>query len=264
MTYQETASKLELPNAEQTAAFADYVIEQKRWDELLPVFPPGNVFAFFLDPDAGKLPSAATTENSSAAAHYRQKFGCWNYWWGDEEALRHNPPWINVDLLRTEASGAVSFFGRTRRRLPTEIMWQCSCRLSAFISGQARHRCAIEELRDFLVEYEHYAERFSDPVQRERCGKLRQGLKEAKVFSLNPNSYCEIEIKASHAEIVFHERRAGVLFEPIFDRCIAYVADFGDLAVAQQTLQRDELVRTLLRSREVFAALRAPSPTSCI
>jgi hypothetical protein len=276
MNYYEVIPRLNLPSLEQTSAFAHCIADHKQWAELLPVFPPGFVFAFYLDPYAGhfcelssgveQASPVATSDIRQAQrmlatvkgslAEYQEAFGCWSFWWGDDAALRQFSPYVDAQCLECNASGqVVSYWGIRRLNLPAEIVWQCGCRLSAFVNGRASHRCSLERLRDFLVEFEDYAERSADAAQLENCKQLRQGLKAAKVFSLNPQASCEVEIGPTHAEIIVRETGDPGSTNSASKRCVVYECDFGNLVATQKAIQRDELLKALTRSREVFAKL---------
>lgn len=285
MNYHEVIPRLDLPSIEQTSAFAHCIADHKQWAQLLPVFPPGFVFAFYLDPYAGhfcevrsrgeQLASVTTADIRQAQrilatakgslAEFREAFGCWSFWWGADDVLRPSSPYVDAKWLEGNASGkVVSYWGMLRVQVPPEIVWQCSSRLSAFVSGRASHRCSLERLRDFLVEFEDYAERSADAAQLENCKQLRQGLKAANVFSLNPQARCEVEIGPTHAEIIVRETGDPASKNAGSERCVVYECELGNLTATQKALQRDELLKTLLRSREVFKKLHRGNREWCL
>lgn len=51
--YRELLSYVPPPTAKQIEAFADYVSRAKSWYKHLPLWPPGEPFAFYIDPTAG-------------------------------------------------------------------------------------------------------------------------------------------------------------------------------------------------------------------
>ena len=52
----------------QTEAFAKHVTQAHSWYKDLPAFPPGELFAFFLDPELARNWSAASHSRFSSAA----------------------------------------------------------------------------------------------------------------------------------------------------------------------------------------------------
>jgi hypothetical protein len=52
--YHKIVSQLPLPTQEQTEAFLKHVIGAHSWYKHLPFLPPGGIFVFYLDPQAGR------------------------------------------------------------------------------------------------------------------------------------------------------------------------------------------------------------------
>lgn len=92
--YLPLIATLQVPSVEQTERFVLYVAGVHSWYKHLPVLPPGYLFTFFLDPNAGR--SLVCTVDCEKfvdrtdeeerfhhswmlTAEYLEKFGHWNY-----------------------------------------------------------------------------------------------------------------------------------------------------------------------------------------
>lgn len=92
--YRELIASLPLPTAEQTEGFAVYMVGAHSWYKM-KCDPPGETFAFYLDPNAGRTLARTTPgraeyrdrvdghdllhHSSMPTTEYRERFGHWDY-----------------------------------------------------------------------------------------------------------------------------------------------------------------------------------------
>jgi len=133
----EQLKSLPVPTPEQTARFADHVVDNHSWYKHLPFFPPGASFVFFPNPDAGRGLRAQgeqfvfyDIEQGDYFAHhsrlatweYLAQFGHWDYWARDNPRFDSEPgPWL------------YSADGSRHELLAEDLKRQWSCRLTAFL-----------------------------------------------------------------------------------------------------------------------------------
>jgi hypothetical protein len=177
MNYPELIATLPLPTPEQTSAFAEHVAQNHSWYKHLPIFPPGAVFTFFLNPHAGESIERTDTGFTTVAfevgnyfthhsrlstPEYRSQFGCWDYWVDNPRAdLRGEGPW----LYGVGATG--------REPLPAGLARRWSCHLTAFL----RHGPVAGEFQEERRVFLGFADRHPDDRDVPRYRALARAVK---------------------------------------------------------------------------------------
>jgi hypothetical protein len=139
ISYVDLVRPLPVPTPAQTTRFAAHVAGAHSWYKHLPQFPPGERFAFFLEPHAGRRvfyflddplqrpyigdlgPGDPWHYADYTTADYRRRFGHWSYAHGDG----------TLAVLVADRDPALS-------EIPAELVAECACRLTSFVSGR-RH-----------------------------------------------------------------------------------------------------------------------------
>jgi hypothetical protein len=139
--YLDCMGGLAVPTADQTTAFADHVAGAHSWYKHLPPSPPGALFVFFLDPDAGRQVALQGMQRTvhdilgreecwhysmMPTAEYRQRFGCWTYAVADNP--HHPAPFPRPEVALTDGSEV----------LPPVVVENWSCRLTAAVHARYR------------------------------------------------------------------------------------------------------------------------------
>lgn len=262
--YLKIVSQLPLPTVEQTEAFAKYVTRAHSWYKHLPPFPPGRLFAFFLDPQAGrsigeqsgpdefhgmvvrdisKHPSLGPFTTSKTDG-YRREFGFWNYQNLLDKDRRKTP----VRVFRAEA---VNLDPERENwlevglpvELPSELLEPCSCRLTAFITGGVLQRTSMGRLREWFADLERYLKTIPDSPHLARCRQVRADLDNFEIFSRGSHSTCQISVGKRTWKI--SPTRGGQPHE----------FELPGFAEEQSAQQQERLRETLLRTREMFSRL---------
>lgn len=288
--YLKIVSQLPLPTVAQTEAFAKHVTEAHSWYKHLPAFPPGQLFTFFLDPQAGRqiLQRGGMNEframfegykgvtryqsiitditKDTKRGHYsmrltedyRREFGYWNYQAASDESWEQGQ-------LRVFSIESVALAPESQKpvevpisvNVPDELVQQCGCRLTAFIRGALKQRTTLVCLYDFFNGLERYLEGLPDSPHLAFCRQLRADVERAGVFSLRPDSICDIFLEYSRSEISGWQFTREELAQGGIGRRIAHRFDAVPFITDQHRQQKEQLLNTLMHSREVFRALGA-------
>jgi hypothetical protein len=157
-TYRSKVAHLPPPTDEQIKDFAAFIAEAKSWYKHLPLFPPGVLFCFFMDPNAGtdrvilgkgRVAFHPRTEGSSklhyswlASDTYRARFGYLSYACPVGTRVYTNFPYREEKGQNTWAQGlldnnpslpAVQFPLKGLQVLPVEIFEQASALITGVI-----------------------------------------------------------------------------------------------------------------------------------
>jgi len=134
--HDEQLKSLPVPTLEQTARFADHVVDNHSWYKHLPFFPPGASFVFFPNPHAGRGVKAEgerfelfdivtgdyfAHHSRLPTVEYLAQFGHWDYWVDEHPRALEPGPWLYSDD------------GSHRALLADDLKRQWSCRLTAFL-----------------------------------------------------------------------------------------------------------------------------------
>jgi hypothetical protein len=284
--YLKLVSELPLPTIEQTRAFSDHVSKAHSWYKRLPVIPPGHVFLFFLDPQAGRIvheygrhdsptmlasapkgvhrPLTTITDikDQSRCGHYSMKptcdylaqFGHWNYaLCSSTDFPTFNPHVWSLEQVDLGSDLLIEPFEvPVQVAVPDKVCQQCYCQLTAFIRGYAMYRCSLRQLPTFLQDFTSYLEAKPQSSWAETLRKLRWDLEEAGLYGWQPDITCDIEIAGQRSRFRVTEYAKNVEQLRIV-RNLCFEFDLGSLAAEELTAQRAALDNGLQRSRELFA-----------
>jgi hypothetical protein len=284
--YLRLISELPLPTVEQTRAFANQVANAHSWYKHLPVFPPGRVFIFFLDPQAGRSVKEYGGRREFAAkfedykgvtppkvviqdivdrrqcGHYSTKptreyldqFGHWNYAhcsWEDFPTV--SPRVWSLAKVDLGSDAAIEPFDVPMQVIVSnKVRQQCYCQLTAFIRGYAMYRCPLHHLPTFLQDFSSYLETKPQSSWANTLRKLRRDLEEAGLFGWQRDTDCHITIEGKRSGFRATEF-ANRIEQPPWGRNLHLEFHFDSLEESEHSAQWAALEKGLKRSRELFA-----------
>jgi hypothetical protein len=288
--YLKIVSQLPLPTVAQTEAFAKHVTEAHSWYKHLPAFPPGQCFTFFLDPQAGRQIQQRGGPNEFRAMFegykgitqfqmvitditkdtkrvhysmrltedYRREFGYWHFRTASDEHWGKEPLHVfSIESVALEPESQKPVEVPIPVKVPDELVQQCGCRLTAFIRGALKHRTSLLCLYDFFNGLERYLEGQPNSPYLKFCRQLRSDVEQAGVFSLRPDSICDIFLEYGRSQISGWQFTHEELEQGGIGRRIAHHFDAGPFITEQHHQQKEQLLNTLIHSREVFRKLGA-------
>jgi hypothetical protein len=286
--YLQLISHLPLPTVEQTQAFGERVAREHSWYKHLPVAPPGDVFLFFLDPQAGRLVQegywsvaagndqgperrvfrrCTTVEDVERSGYsstkstrdYLERFGHWRYCHGSYEAFLNAK--LNVWAVESVDFGPDSSLKAFDASLPVnlseKVRQQCFCQLTAFISGFVKHRCTLADLPCVLRSLQSYLETKPDAAPARSVQKLRWDLEEAGVYGWVQDTVCDLEIAPRNSSLSLSENPKSIQFRSA--RNLRLQFDLGSFPADEQSTQHAALSLGLQRSRALFARVCRPA-----
>ncbi len=147
--YLTLTASLPRPTLEQTRAFVHHVAGAHSWYKHLPLFPPGGLFFFYLDPNAGRalerspngalihrdLPEGESFFHYSTlpTGEYRRRFGFWSYGnAGYGSNFEVGSAAAGFRIIDSSLARVADLKGRWVE-VPPGLIEAGSCRLTAFV-----------------------------------------------------------------------------------------------------------------------------------